>query len=243
MMSKLRLLAMTSFALAVLGAALELLAGPGYRLGWWSLGGGLLAMRWGASGAALAACLGLAALLWGAWAGHRRAIAWAAVAALIGVAAAAPPLWLWREVQRLPHLHDIATDTAAPLAFVALLPLRRAAPNGADYAPADAALQHAAYPDIAPLHLAGVPPAAALERARRAMHDMGWRIAAEAPQEGRLEATATSLLFGFKDDIVVRVATDGAGSRVDVRSASRVGGSDFGANAARVREFLRRVAQ
>jgi uncharacterized protein (DUF1499 family) len=72
---------------------------------------------------------------------------------------------------------------------------------------------------------------------------MGWRIAAEAPQEGRLEATATSLLFGFKDDIVVRVAADGAGSRIDVRSASRVGGSDFGANAARVREFLRRVAQ
>jgi uncharacterized protein (DUF1499 family) len=50
------------------------------------------------------------------------------------------------------------------------------------------------------------------------------------------------LLFGFKDDIVVRVTPSGNGSRVDVRSLSRVGRSDFGVNANRVRKFLRQLA-
>ena len=56
------------------------------------------------------------------------------------------------------------------------------------------------------------------------------------------ERTSNTLLFGFKDDIVVRVTPQGSGSVVDVRSLSRVGGSDFGANAKRVRAYLQRVA-
>jgi len=67
---------------------------------------------------------------------------------------------------------------------------------------------------------------------------MGWQIAAVDPAEGRLEATATTKWMGFKDDIVVRIRPDGSGSRVDVRSVSRVGRSDVGANAKRIREFL-----
>ena len=64
-------------------------------------------------------------------------------------------------------------------------------------------------------------------------------LVAAVPSEGRIEATDTSLLFGFKDDIVIRVVALGAGSRVDLRSASRVGRGDFGVNARRVRKFLR----
>ena len=71
---------------------------------------------------------------------------------------------------------------------------------------------------------------------------MGWDIVAVAPGDLRIEATDTTLLFGFKDDIVVRVTPSGNGSRVDVRSLSRVGKSDFGVNANRIRKFLRQLA-
>jgi uncharacterized protein (DUF1499 family) len=67
-------------------------------------------------------------------------------------------------------------------------------------------------------------------------------VVATAPDKLRLEATDTTLLFGFKDDIVVRITPHGNGSVVDVRSQSRIGGSDFGANASRVRAYLKRVA-
>jgi hypothetical protein len=71
--------------------------------------------------------------------------------------------------------------------------------------------------------------------------DAGWEIVAVEPQEGRLEATATSLLFGFKDDIVIRVTPHERGSQLDIRSMSRVGRSDVGVNARRMRRFLTRL--
>jgi uncharacterized protein (DUF1499 family) len=71
---------------------------------------------------------------------------------------------------------------------------------------------------------------------------MGWEIVAVAPGDLRIEATDTTMLFGFKDDIVIRVAAASSGSRVDVRSLSRVGKSDFGVNANRIRKFLRQLA-
>ena len=71
---------------------------------------------------------------------------------------------------------------------------------------------------------------------------MGWEIVSVAPNELRIEATDTTLLFGFKDDVVIRVRPQAQGSIIDVRSLSRVGGSDFGTNAKRIRAFLRKVA-
>jgi uncharacterized protein (DUF1499 family) len=71
---------------------------------------------------------------------------------------------------------------------------------------------------------------------------MDWQIVSADTAAGRLEATATTRWFGFKDDVVVRIRPDATGSRVDVRSVSRVGKSDVGTNAARVRTFLARLA-
>ncbi len=72
---------------------------------------------------------------------------------------------------------------------------------------------------------------------------MRWKPVAVVAEAGRIEATDTTWLFGFADDIVVRVAADGAaGSRIDVRSKSRIGSSDLGVNAARIRRFLRQLA-
>jgi uncharacterized protein (DUF1499 family) len=119
--------------------------------------------------------------------------------------------------------------------------LRRDAPNTAEYQPRTAALQRQAYPDIAPL-LLKMPPHEAYARAEQAARAMGWDIVEASPPAQRIEATDTTWWFGFKDDIVIRVSPHADGSRVDVRSLSRVGTSDLGVNAARIRAYLRRLA-
>jgi uncharacterized protein (DUF1499 family) len=236
-----RALAWLALGVASVCAVLELLAGPGYRLGWWPLGTGIQTMRWAATVALAAAAVALAATLCAARTGARRSALLGLAGIVLALAVAGPPLYLGWKVGRLPHIHDISTDTANPPRFVAVLPLRAAAPNTTDYGPDVAAEQRAGYPDIAPL-LLDVPPAQAFERAQHVARTMGWDIVAVAPQDRRIEATATTLLFGFKDDIVIRVAAQGSGSRVDMRSLSRVGGSDFGVNAGRVRDYLQRLA-
>lgn len=95
--------------------------------------------------------------------------------------------------------------------------------------------------------LAGVwvplPPAQVCPLALAAAQDMGWDVAETNEREGRIEATATTFWFGFKDDVVVRLTPVGAGSRIDVRSVSRVGVSDLGVNAQRIRAYLKRLAR
>ena len=81
-------------------------------------------------------------------------------------------------------------------------------------------------------------PGAAFARALASARAMGWTLVAADSAAGRIEAIATTRWFGFKDDVVVRIEPDPAGSRVDVRSVSRVGGSDVGTNARRIRKFL-----
>ena len=83
-----------------------------------------------------------------------------------------------------------------------------------------------------------MPPPQAFARAREAAHALGWEIVAADEAAGRMEAVATTLWFGFKDDVTVRIVPTAKGSRIDVRSRSRVGRSDIGANADRIRNFL-----
>jgi len=87
-----------------------------------------------------------------------------------------------------------------------------------------------------------LPPAQAFERAEGAARAMGWQIVTVDPDALRIEATDTTLMFGFKDDIVIRVRPQAQGSVVDVRSLSRIGGSDIGTNARRVRAILKRLS-
>jgi len=120
-----------------------------------------------------------------------------------------------------------------------VLPLREDAPNSAEYAgDSIAVLQRAAYPDVQPVQLTEAP-GVAYTRALRAAESMGWTIVAADSLEGRIEATATTTWFGFKDDVVIRLRAEGAGTRLDVRSVSRVGRSDVGANAARIRAYVK----
>ncbi len=225
--------------LAVLAALLLLVAGPGTRMEWWDFRTGFLLMRWavyiGLGGVALAAILLVISRT-------RRAGAGALMAALlIGLLAAGVPLYGLRVARSVPPIHDISTDTGRPPAFVAVVPLRADAPNPAEHAGEELAKsQREAYPDIV-THRIGAAPAAAFARVEQAARDMGWDIVATDAAAGRIEATDTTFFFGFKDDVVIRVEPDGDGSRVDVRSVSRVGTSDVGANAKRIRAYLLRL--
>lgn len=141
---------------------------------------------------------------------------------------------------RFPRINDVTSDTDDPPQFVAVLPLRDGA-NSATYGgPRVAAMQHAGYPDIVPLDLA-LAPADAFAKARAAADAMGWALVAADSATGRIEATATTRWMRFKDDVVIRIRPHTGGSRVDVRSVSRIGRSDLGTNARRIREFVGRL--
>jgi uncharacterized protein (DUF1499 family) len=134
-----------------------------------------------------------------------------------------------------PRINDITTDTLNPPEFVAIAKL---AP-GRDYAYPGASFseqQSTAYPDVETFELP-LPPAQAFASAKQAALALGWEIVEEDPAGGRLEATETTALFSFVDDVVIRIQPQGRGSRVDMRSKSRDGKGDVGANAARIREF------
>jgi uncharacterized protein (DUF1499 family) len=165
--------------------------------------------------------------------------AWFAVAVgalvLLGVLAAASA------GRGLPRINDITTRPDDPPVFEAAA--READNQGRDmaYPAAFAAQQRAGYPDLAPIELA-LPPAQAFERASEAVRELGWEITLEDPQRGVIEARETSWLFRFVDDVAIRVRPQGSGSVVDVRSKSRVGQGDLGANAGRIRALSAKLS-
>jgi uncharacterized protein (DUF1499 family) len=159
----------------------------------------------------VAAILAVVALVRGA------AVLGPVIALVLGLGVAAVPAAGYVLARSVPPINDISTDPDEQ---------------------SDA--QRRAYPDIQPLRLP-VAPNIAFERAKGAIEEAGWQIAREDPSAGRLEAVATTFWFGFKDDVVIRVAADGPGSRVDVRSKSRVGKGDLGTNAQRIRAYQRRL--
>ena len=231
-------LAPGALALGLVCAVGLALSGLGHRWGWWTFQTGFAVLKWTTFGAIASGALGLAGLI-AALVARSSPRALAAVAAVVVAGAVLwVPIGFMRTARSVPRIHDITTDTANPPRFVAIVERRRGAVNPAEYAGAAlAAQQRAGYPDLGPADLAR-PPGRALEQATAAARKLGWEIVAVAPAEGRLEATATTPWFGFKDDVVVRIVPTERGSRVDVRSASRVGISDLGVNARRIRTFL-----
>jgi uncharacterized protein (DUF1499 family) len=184
---------------------------------------------------AIVALIGLAVAV---MARHWASAAATILATLLAAGTAAVPLVMQLTGRSVPAIHDITTDTEHPPEFVALRSLRERTPNGVAYGgPAVAVEQKRGYPDLARLSLAALPDRA-FALAEATARSLGWDIVSTSPADGRLEATDTTRWFGFKDDVVVRVAPATNGSRIDVRSVSRVGRSDLGANARRIRMFL-----
>lgn len=214
-----------ALALAVLAVALLACSGLGVRAGLWPFwfGFGMFA---GALIAGLAAA-GTAAVGLAVPRLRTGSVAAFIAAFLLGVASAAVPLDHVRRVKTLPYINDVTTDPENPPQFSPPRP----------YETHFAELQRIGYPELRPLELA-VPPAQAFARARAAAQALGWEIAGIDEKAGRIEALATTRWFGFKDDVAIRITAAGGGSRIDVRSKSRIGRSDLGANAKRIQDFL-----
>ncbi|OYQ27114.1 hypothetical protein CHU93_11440 [Sandarakinorhabdus cyanobacteriorum] len=222
-------------ARATLAAALlVLLAGPLLNFGLvnWQAALGLFA------GAAVPAGIGglfcLARLI------RRRGGVVTVIAAAAGIAAATIPMAIVLMAADKPVINDISTDTANPPEFVALTADRRGADaNPPEYNPAFAPEQSRAYPQIRPLDLP-LPRDKAFRLALAACK--GWEIIASDADAGRIEAVARVPWWGFRDDIVIRLTEVPGGTRVDIRSKSRVGTSDLGVNARRISAWLDRLA-
>lgn len=228
--------------LALAAGAVAALAGFGSRINLWHFRTGFAILKWAAYGGLAAAVVSLAGVFLTVKTGYLRSVVYGLAGIVIGGAVFVLPLHWRMQATKVPSIHDITTDIVHPPQFVAILPLRKDAPNPAAYGGPEVAIkQRLAYPDIQTLIL-NAPRPQAFEQALAAGRAMGWRMVAAEPQEGRIEATDTTFWFGFKDDIVVRVtAADEHRSLVDVRSVSRVGRSDVGKNAARIRAYLQRI--
>lgn len=227
--------------LAFLAASAAVMAGFGTRLGLWHFRTGFAILKWSAYGGGVVAVLSLASALTGLRDRNYSGIFLSACGLLIGLLVAGT-VWNWQRIAwEVPPIHDITTDTVNPPRFVDILPLRKDAPNPAAYGGAEiAAKQQNAYPGINTLVL-DIPADKAFAAALATARGMGWEVVATEPKEGRIEATDTTFWFGFRDDVVVRITPAGHRSLVDVRSVSRVGRSDAGTNARRIRAYLARL--
>jgi len=224
-----------------LGALLTLLLqGPGYQAGWWGLGSVFFKVYPVIVKVGLAAAvLGLIAIL-GAKVAGAGALKLGLLGLVAGVAAAAVPINMKKTGQSVPAIHDITTDTSNPPQFVAIAPLRASASNPVTYDPAITAQQKEAYPDIQTIMLSS-SVSDTFARALKAVDSMGWELVASDVNQGRIEATETTTWFGFKDDVVIRIKPSGTKTFVDIRSKSRVGRSDLGLNAERIRNFTKKL--
>jgi len=236
-----RLLPFTALGVALIAAISLAAAGLGTRLDFWHFRTGFAILKYGAWGGLLGTVLALAAVIVAFRGKHLPGFILSLVALALGITVVALPLSWKSTAQKLPRIHDITTDIVNPPRYVAILPLRANSPNPAEYGgPEIAAKQRAAYPDVKTVVLNVTSDQAfalALDAARR----LGWQVVASVPAEGRIEATDTTFWFGFTDDIVVRITPAGNRSLVDVRSVSRVGISDVGTNARRIRGFLKKL--
>ena len=191
------------------------------------------------AGLAMLLALGAAVTIWRQGLGG---IGRAALGFFLGAILLAYPGYLALRAYSLPPVRDVTTDTARPPRFEVAARLRPRGTN--EYQPSNAALQRSGYPDIMPLQVLQ-PPAAAYEAALAVVRKHKWVVVDARPPQGRregsIEAVARSLIMGFRDDVVIRVAALGAGSQIDIRSASRYGWHDAGANASRVRQLLEEI--
>ncbi|MCG3268210.1 DUF1499 domain-containing protein [Yoonia sp. I 8.24] len=234
-----------ALAVSVLAIAANLVIMFGARLGFWApLDGMGLYRTYFNPIAFVAAGLGLVVLVIHLVRKERAGSLLSGIAFLMGAVMLLP--WLFATIDppvRAPPIHDITTDTQNPPEFQVLDETRAGASNSLDYSGQETAdAQLSAYPDIAPV-ITTMTAEDAFERALSVAETMNWEIIPPTFDSLRFEATARTPVFYFADDIVVVVTPLDDGSRVDLRSVSRVGRSDQGVNAARIRAFVSAFSQ
>lgn len=236
------ILSLVGLAVAALAAFAAVASAMGTRLGLWHFRDGFQILRWAAYAGAGGAALSLIALLWRWRLGTRLALVSALAGLALGLASFGYPASLYRTARSVPPIHDVTTDRENPPAYVAILPLRAGAENPVAYPGGAVAKQQLeAYPGIKPARF-DAPPGRVFEAALATASALGWEVAAAVPAEGRIEATDTSFWYHFKDDVAIRISADGQGTRLDIRSLSRVGRGDLGVNARRIERFMAALA-
>jgi uncharacterized protein (DUF1499 family) len=224
--------------IAVATAAVFLMSGYGYQWGLWELGTGFMLLRYSAYTAIAIAAVSLISF-WFIRESVFRAKAYVVLVFLLMGTATVTALYWQHQARSVPPIHDITTDLESPPEFVAMVRLREDAPNPPEYAGEETARQQReAYPHIQPLIVqAGLQDV--MDEAVVIVAGRGWDLVAINRNDGRIEATEKLAWFGFKDDVVIRFTETEEGTRVDMRSKSRIGRSDIGVNAKRIERFLK----
>lgn len=224
--------------LSVAGALTVILSGYGYQWGWWHFSFGFAIIPWGTGAAVIGGILagiGLIRLS----PKTKNLIITGSLSVLLLVAALFNISYWYNEVQEgYPPIHDISTDLENPPSFDAIVPLRTDAPNPVEYAgPETAEAQRSFYSDLGS-HYTSLDYDQAYTKALETARKMPWKLVGESREEGRIEAYHKLAWFGFIDDVVIRVDTTDSGSKIDIRSKSRIGRGDLGVNAKRIRSYL-----
>lgn len=241
------------FALAILVPLFFLVSTLGVKFGLWDWKVGLgLNFKFAPILLPALALLGLVGLLLSVIIKPRKGHAVSLFALLVGAAGLFHGANVKKTAGSLPFIHDITTDTQDVPSFTSAILSERAKVDGVNTVeyvgkkdkPEGTLVsvlqsQAEAYADIRPLILSDAPDVV-FGQAKAAVKQMGWKLKSENVDTGTIEATDTTFWYGFKDDVVIRIRpSEGGGTVLDVRSISRVGGSDIGANAARIRKFLK----
>jgi uncharacterized protein (DUF1499 family) len=222
------------FTLGLLSIIFILISGPGTRLGLFPFTAGLLFIALGSLSGLTAMVFSVKELITGTD-NFSQCVA-GFILGSMSFDLIAFTLWNGRKA---PVIHEISTDTATPPAFVAILPLRKDAINPSEYGgPEVAKKQLKAFPDIKTIHLK-FSEEKAFKKSVEAVQTLKWKIVDQNKEDGRIESFDTTFWFGFIEDVVIRIKAEDQGSKVDIRSLSRVGGGDLGTNANRVRKFIK----
>jgi uncharacterized protein (DUF1499 family) len=227
------------FLVAIVGVIILVASGFGYRFGVWSLHAAVGVLGVGGWVSLVGGLLSLFAAVLTRPGTGRRGFMLSVLGVILGLGSFGEMVNWQLSTRSAPAIHDITTDFANPPTFTAALQTQSGMSSPGQYAGAAvAAQQRAAYPEIGPAELPGLPPGAAFRIALAAARNSGWNIVIADSAGGRIEATATTPWFGFTDDIVVRIGPSDNGSRVDVRSFSSAGQDDADSNARRVRQYV-----
>ena len=221
--------------ISLIAVLLVVLAGPLYQFGMIGLANAFTGFKFGVF-TGIAALILLAIQL--LFKRNTASIGSALISAVLAITAIAIPLSMMNTAKNVPPIHDISTDLVNPPKFVAIAPLRADAPNPVAYDGIETAeQQRTAYPELQTLRYDQTQPEL-IAASTKAIENLGWELVNIDADKGIIEATDTTAWFGFKDDVVVRI-TDNENERlVDIRSKSRIGGSDLGKNAARIHDFI-----
>ena len=230
------------FAGACASVLMLLLGALGSRFGLWPFLIGFYFLFAGILGALICAIWGIAALVFSRGKGLIEARAPFVYGTILSALVLSVMFVQFLDASRLPAIHDISTDSAEPPEFDRLIAVRGTTSNDLTYTDGDRQQQALAYPEIKTLHTKrGLNES--FDRALVVAKTMGWEIVNSDRRSGIIEYTATTFWFGFKDDVVIRIRDESGGTLIDLRSVSRVGMSDLGANAKRIARFLAEFAR